>query len=555
MPAEPTGADAFVRQLREAGVRWIFGNPGTTEQAVLDCLQDHDGIDLVLCLHEGVAVAAAEGYARASGRVGVVELHAAPGLGNGIGMLYNARAGQTPLLVYAGQSEQRSLYLEPTLSGDLVAMAAPVAKWAYEPRTAAELPQVVRRALKVADTPPRGPVVLSVPMDLMEQPCAAPVLPPDQVASAVRPDPSALGEAARVVLAAAAPAIVVGDGVASAGAAAEVGELARLLGAPVFGGSMAETAVEPGEPLLAGRLPFEGEAAERLLAGHDTVVAVGTKLFAQVFPVPGLPLGERRVVHIGMDPWELGKSQPSTIVLGDERMALRELVERLRATAGEPTLAAWAERRARVERALRDARARAKAADRRRWDETPMTPERAVAELAAAVPVGACVVDESLTAYGAVSRYFDFPVGGWFRGRGGGIGAGMALAVGVQLARPEQPVVALVGDGSAMYSITALWTAAHHRLPVVWAILDNRSYRILKQNVLRSRRPEQRGRGFVGADLADPDLDFVTLARGMGVDAYRVTQPGDIPDALHQALAKGNPTLLDIAVSGAVGGQ
>jgi benzoylformate decarboxylase len=557
VPAERTGAGAFVEQLLAAGVEWIFGNPGTTEQAVLDTLQEHDGIDLVVALHEGVAVTAAEGYARASGKVGVVELHAAPGLGNGIGMLYNAFIGQTPLLVYVGNSEQPALYLEPTLSGDLPAMARPVSKWAYEARTVEEIPQVVRRALKVASTPPRGPVVLSVPMDLMEQPCSAPALPLAPVASAVRPDPAALAEAVEVIRHAQAPALVVGDGVAASGAAAQVGELARLIGAPVFGGSMAETAVEAGEPLRAGRLPFEGDATERALADHDTIVAVGTRLFAQLFPVSGLPVGDRAVVHIGMDSWELGKSQPSTVVLGDERATLTELIQRLHAGLDDGTRRSWAARKATVETRLAASRDAAMAADRRRWEASPspMTPERAVAGLAAAIPADAVVVDESLTAYGVVSRYFDFRVGGWFRGRGGGIGAGMALAVGAQVASPGRRVVAIVGDGSSMYSITALWTAAHHDLPIVWVILDNRSYKILKQNVLRSRRPEHRGRAFVGADLTEPPIDFVSLARGLGVEAERVTEPGEIADAVRRALASDRPTLLDLVVSGELGGR
>src|SRR5215469_15633564 len=170
-----SGAVALCEQLVAAGVEWIFGNPGTTEQQLLHRLPDFPSLGFVVALHESVAVVAAEGYARASGKVGVVEMHAGPGLGNGMGMLYNAAEGRTPLLVYVGQSAQSGLYLEPTLSTNIVAMAAPVAKWAAEVRTAEEIPQVIRRAVKVALTDPCGPVVVGVPMDLMTADCAAPV--------------------------------------------------------------------------------------------------------------------------------------------------------------------------------------------------------------------------------------------------------------------------------------------------------------------------------------------------------------------------------------------
>src|SRR5262245_44151982 len=205
MADELLGADAFIEQLIASGVRHVFGNPGTTEQPFLGRLWRYPELRFVTTLHESVAVCAAEGYARATGSVGVVELHAGPGLGNGLGMLYNAAEGRTPMVVYVGQSEQTGLYLEPTLSGDLVAMAHPVAKWAHEVRTVDEIPQIVRRALKVATTPPCGPVVLSIPMDLMDQPCSARVTPSAPIRTAVRPDPDAVTEAADVIARADAP--------------------------------------------------------------------------------------------------------------------------------------------------------------------------------------------------------------------------------------------------------------------------------------------------------------------------------------------------------------
>jgi benzoylformate decarboxylase len=544
-----TGADSFIEQLAAADVRWIFGNPGTNEQPLLGRLREHPELTYILALHEAVAVGAAEGYARASGRVGVVQVHAGPGLGNGIGMLHNARAGQTPLVVYVGQAERASLYLEPTLGADLVGEAAPVAKWAYEVRTPDEIPQVVRRALKVAMAPPRGPVVLSIPMDVMEQPTDAPVVAPTYVATRVRPDPEAVEQAASVIAAAAAPVVLAGDGIVTSGAIGAVGRFARAIGAPIYGAFTSEVCVDPNEPLNAGRLPsIEGAATLRALEPYDVVIAVGTKVFAHVFPTVGLPLGERRLVHIGLDPWELGKNQPGTLLLGDERASLDALIERLTRDDtfdDAEILARCAAAESRIAAAADAARSR----DRARWDDQPMSTERAVAEIAAVVPPDTRLVDESLSGYGAVARAFAPRPGGWFRLRGGGIGAGMPLPIGVCLADHERPVVSLVGDGAAVYTISALWTAAHHRIPVVWGILNNRSYRTLKENAGRGERA-----AFVaGSDLTDPELDFVAIAHGMGVEARRVEHPDEVGPAFRAALETGRPALIDISIGGQAG--
>ena len=549
MTDELSGADAFIEQLLAAGVRVVFGNPGTTEAPFLSRLADYPQLRFIVALHEAVAVCAAEGYARATGQIGVVELHAGPGLGNGLGMLFNAAEGRTPLLVYVGQAEQRGLYMEPTLSGDFVAQAHPIAKWAYEMRTTDEIPQITRRAIKVATTPPCGPVVLSIPMDLMEAPCTAPVADVSRIRTAVRPDRQAVEDAAAVIARANSPVVLAGDGVAQAGAIDELTALARLIGAPIHGAFMSETCIDPDEALNAGRLPsIDAEVAARVLEPYDCAIAVGTKVFANIFPSPGLPLGERDVVHIGLDTWELAKNQPSTVVYGDERESLRALTDSL-TTLLAPIRTECEARRARAENSIQQAKNRALEADRQRWEDLPMSPERAVAELAALTPADARLIDESITAGSAVSRYFRFERGRWFRLRGGGIGAGMAIPIGIRLADPEGPIVALVGDGSSLYSITALWTAAHHGLPITWVILNNHSYRILKENARRGPDAAGAAQRLVGVDLTDPEIDFVSVAEGFGVEAHRLTSPEDIRQAYPAALAAGRPVLLDLSIS------
>jgi benzoylformate decarboxylase len=547
-----TGADAFIAQLVEAGVKYVFGNPGTTEEPFLGRVKDHDKLTFVTALHESVAVGAAEGYARASREIGVVEVHAGPGLGNAMGMLYNAAEGRTPLLVYVGQVEQAGMYLEPTLGGDFVAMARPIAKWAHEVRTVNEIPQVVRRAIKTALTDPCGPVVLAIPMDLMEQACQAEVAAVSLVPMAVSPDQAALNEAVEVISAAERPAIVVGDGVARADAIDHVADLARTVAAPIYGGFMTETCVDPDNPLNGGRLPsIEGEEAARVLAAHDCIIAVGTKLLSQIFPLPAGPVGPASVVHVGLDPWELGKNHPSALLFGHEREALRVLTpavaDRLR-----PHEEKIRQRRIGLERALLAKRVKSRELDQAGWNCIPMTPARAIAEISALLPAGAIIVDESLTAYGEVARYVRLERGRWFRLRGGGIGEGMPMPVGIQLARPSTKVIAFVGDGSSLYTPTAMWTAAHLELPICWFVLNNHSYRVLKENARRGSSSTAAADRLVGVDLDAPLLDFTALAAGFGVGALRVSTPREIKAAVPDALRSQRPMLIDVQISAAL---
>jgi benzoylformate decarboxylase len=250
-------------------------------------------------------------------------------------------------------------------------------------------------------------------------------------------------------------------------------------------------------------------------------------------------------VHIGSDPWELGKNQPGTLVLGDERATVAEL----RAALAARPSTGWMDRGAATATRLAARRAELLAADRTRAEQEPGSAQRAFLELAAALPADVVVVDESMSSYELAARHLPRQPGSWFRGAGG-IGMGLPRAIGVRLAHPDRPVVSVVGDGASLYSLTALWTAAHHKLPIVWVILDNKAYRTLKQNTLKGRRPDAAQHEFVGADLTDPDIDFVAIAEGFGARAWRVTDPAKLGAAVTEALACGGPAVVDLALDG-----
>lgn len=554
-----TGKKALIEQLLTDGARYVFGNPGTTEQGFMDALQDYPQLEFILALHEGVAVGIADAYARATRRPAFVELHIAPGLGNAMGMLYDAARGHTPLVVYAGQSDTRTLVHEPLLSGDLVALAAPVCKWAAEARYAADVPQLLRRAMKVAAEPPQGPVFLSLPMDVLDQEAEVTLTPTSYTRWQSRPAADAVRQAAHLLTGARRPAVVVGDQIALSGAQTQVTALAELLGAPIFGGYASEINAPVTHPLWAGSLSVvDGAAVRAAIEDYDLLLVAGTPVFQTIFPSPAGPLPPgQTVIQVDADAHELAKNAPVELaLLADPGATLGELVPAV-ADLLSPEQREDAQRRGtEVGERLRRQRQRERELDQRDRNRCPITPARLMEELAAVLPEGAAVFDESITSGAALQRYLrPSRPGSYFRARGGGLGPGMPGALGLQLAYPERPVVGVVADGSAMYTITALWTAAHHRLPVTYVICNNSSYRILKLNLLAYLGEAGGQRQLVATDLLDPRLEFDRLAEAMGVRGYRVEQPEELAGALREAIAFAGPSLVDVVLDPAIPGR
>lgn len=550
------GRQVFMDSLVAHGVDAIFGNPGTTENPLLDSLADYPQVQYYTALHEGVAVGAAKGYTQACGKVGVVNLHVAPGLGNGIGMIYGALKGSTPMIVTAGQQDTRLRLREPLLSHDLVAMAAPVTKWSAEPRNADEMAATMRRAFRIAVEAPAGPVFIALPVDVMEQETEIGAELPDGLHLHPRAEPSGLEAAVAALLASSSPVLIAGDDVAAAGASGELVALAERLGAPVWHEPLrSQSAIASRHPSNQGRIPFEAATVRKALAGHDLVLLIGANLIEELWfdPGPLLPEGAT-VVHLCESPNRLAFNHRADIgLVGDLRDAMQRITAQFAELGGDAARALAGERN---EALLSTQQARQEAAAKamsKIWDVRPMTPRRALHEISNALPEEAIIVDETITGFLEVAALFDFRgPGDFFSGRGGGIGQGIAAALGVQVAQRDRPVVALSGDGSAMYSIQALWTAAHCGLPVIFVILSNREYRVLKLNLdaYRHRFNAESNRPYPHLDLVNPTLGFVDMARGMGVEGEQVSEPEALTAALRRALEAGKPYLIDVIVSG-----
>ncbi|HEY0424378.1 MAG TPA: thiamine pyrophosphate-binding protein [Rhodopila sp.] len=551
MPMMP-GKLALLELLKQEGVRIMFGNPGTTELPLMDALAAEQELKYILALQEAPAMGMADGYAQASGQCAVVNLHAAPGLGNAMGMLYDAQKAGSPILVTAGQHEQRFNFTEPLLWADLPTIARPFVKWSEEVRRLEDLPRAIHRAVKTALAPPTGPVFLSLPGDILTGSADLDLGRPSRVAAGIRGDAGAIGQAAAIIAKASSPVIVAGDAVAQGGALQELVALAEALGAPVYDEGMASRAVFPSShPLYRGALVRLPEAIRGMLMQHDLLISVGGDLFTLSLPgdVESMPEGFP-VVHLDTDPWELAKNYPEKVsILGEPRVTLPELTEAvLKARSGMEAEAA-AKRlvhvRAEGVASLQKLHAMADAVAERH----PIHPLALMQTIGRLLPDDAVVIDETISSGNGLRRFLKSDEAQSFYGlRGGGIGWGLPAAIGVKLALPDRPVVALIGDGSAMYTIQGLWTAARENLRMVFVVINNYSYRILKQRTNAMKGLAAQADTYVAMDLDKPRIDFASVARGLGLTAHKAGSLSDLGDLMAAALAADGPTLIDVEV-------
>lgn len=524
----PTVREAVFALLRAFGLRTVFGNPGSTELPMfVDFPAD---FRYVLGLQESVVVGMADGYAQASGNAAFVNLHSAAGVGHAMGAIFTAYKNRTPLVISAGQQSRALLPFDPFLaSARATELPRPYVKWAVEPARAEDVPLAIARAYYLAMMPPRGPVLVSVPAD--DWAVRTERLAPRRVASALRPEPVLLAQIGAALDAARAPVFVVGAAVDRDGAWHEAVRLAERHNARVFIAPMAGTCGFPGDhALFAGHLSPQRERIVAALAPHDVGLALGAPAFTYhvAGSGPHVPPGTQLCQLID-DPDTAAWAPQGSTVLCSLKLGLLDLLARP-APPARPAPARW----------QRPARA-----------EPPPPGERLSAAyvlqtLADLRDPTSIVVEEAPSARPVMhERLPILRPGTFYEMDSGGLGFGMAAAVGVALARPEARVIALMGDGSAMYTIQALWNAAQARLPITFVILDNGRYAALQDFAPRfgfaaGVQPE-------GSDL--PGLDFVALAAGHGVPAQRIRSAAELQQALPAALRADGPLLLDVEIA------
>lgn len=545
-----TGRSAFLALLQDEGITHLFGNPGTTELPIMAALPDYPDLKYVLGLQEAIVVAMADGFSRASGKLSSCNVHVAPGLGNAMGSLYNAKWIGSPMIITAGQQEQGHGLTEPLLYDPLVPMAEPLCKWSVEVTRLVDLPMIVRRAAKVAMTPPTGPVFISLPGDILNDEAEIEMGASTRVDANVRPSDATLKALATRLLEAKSPVIVAGHECATSNALDEAGDFATALGAPVYQQTVNYGSHFMSEhPAFVGSLNRSQTQVRDTLSKHDLLILLGSdqlrmSVFSETEPLPdGMP-----VIQLGMRDWELAKNFACEMAIkSDVRETLQVLTPLLTstATAAQRDAAAkrlsditgdnWSVRR---DRFMEDVESRDPG--------ELMDPTFLMKRIVEACTPDTVVVDEGLTSTTSLLKMLPFTdPNGYFGLASGGIGFAMAGAVGIQLAQPSRPTVAVVGDGSAMYSIQSLWTAANLDIPLTYVICNNASYHIIKQRLKAFHGVED----YIGMDFNNPPLDFAGIAKSMGVTAHRIERADDVAPALAEATTSGKPRLLDVRLS------
>lgn len=525
-----TVREACMQMLIDRDMSTIFGNPGSTELPMLAQLPAE--IDYVLALQEASAVGIADGFAQASGKPALVNLHTAPGLGNGMGAIFNAQANRAPLVILAGQQHRSLITLQANLTNrDATRMPHPLVKWSYEPPRAQDVPHALARAIHTASLPPKGPTMLSVPMDdwghEVQREDHLGMQLTRAVSYASAPDEQTLDELAQALRSAATPALVAGPDIDASGgwgAAIALAECQRLpvYATPAPGGG--RLGFPESHPLFQGILPPAVGPVAEALAGHDFVLVAGSSVFPYYPNIEGPLLADAtRLVAITSDPDEAARAPMGDAIVADVALVL----------------AALAQRCGHSDRTPPDARAEPEqmpASD-------PMNASSAVRALASVFPEDGIVVLEAPSATLALRNQLRLSrPGSYYFSAGGGLGFGIAAAIGVQMAQPSRPVVCVLGEGSAQYAIQSLWTAAAYKVPVTYLVLRNDEYSILKWFAM-----VEQVEGAPGLDL--PALDCVALAQAYGVDAQRAAGVEQLAQLLSQAIEAPAPRLVEARVA------
>lgn len=554
--AGKTGNQKIIEQFLADGMDHMFGNPGTVEQGFLDAVEEYPEMKYILTLQESIAVMAADGYARATQKPTLVQLHSSPGIGNAVGALYQAKRGHAPLVVIGSDAGTRYMNMDAQMANDLVGMMAPVTKYSTMVHSSKSVLRTLRRAIKIAATPPMGPVYVCLPMDVLDELNDEEVIPTHIPSTRVLPSAELINDMADALLASQKPMIFVGDGVAYSGAIPELTAVAELLGAEVYGVEFGDLVMDNSHPLYQGTTGHMfGEYSKPITTKGDVNLVVGTYMVPEVFPDLGeIYAPDAKVIHIDLNAYEIAKNHRVDIgVVGDPKLSLEALYDVLndRITPAQKEKAA-----ARIEEITAQKNKKIAAelqADLGRKGNHPLQMAQFSSALAEKLPADTIVFDEALTSSPAVTRYIVPKVAGnYFVTRGGSLGVGFPGAIGAKLANPEKTVIGFSGDGGSMYTIQALWSAVRHNTGAKFVVCNNGSYKLLQLNidVYWQEREIPKHDHPLSFDLSYPAIRFDLLAQSMGVDAVRVEKEEEIASAIERMLADDKPFLIDLVLQG-----
>ncbi len=544
-----TGRSAFLSILKSEGVTHLFGNPGTTELPIMHALKDYPDIKYILGLQESIVVAMADGYSRATGKLSACNVHVAPGLGNAMGAIYNAKFVGSPIIITAGQQEQGHGLMEPMLYGPLVRMAEPLVKWATEVTRLEDLPRIMRRSAKIALSPPTGPVFISLPGDILNTEANIDLGKPIRVIDTFRPSHSSIELIAKQINKYKKPVIVVGHEVATYDAFKEITLFAELSGSAVYQQTVPHGSHFPSEHIaFMGALPRLQNPTRKILENYDLLICVGCdglrmSVWNDTEPLPS----KMPIIHIGINDWEIGKNYyTETAIIGNVKNTLCDINQYLQNTlTAKKIIKAKTnlEHIAKNNWTIKKKKLTSKTLSDK--SKIPITANWLMMNLANNISKNNIVVEEGLVSTRSLLNYLPYKNNKDFYGlASGGIGWAVSGAIGVSLANPNKTIIAIIGDGSSMYGIQSLWSAAHYQLPIIYIIANNQSYRIIKERL----EAFHKNTNFVGMDFDKPKIDFLKLANSLGIKSETIDKPKTLDTVFKRVFKYKKPYLLNVMV-------
>jgi len=560
------GHEAILRQFIANGLDHMFGNPGTVEQGFLDALADVPEMKYILTLQESIAVLCADGYARARLKPALVQIHSSPGLGNAIGNLYQAMRGQAPLVVIGGDAGIKYQAMDAQMAADLVAIAEPVTKWSAMVQHPSSLLRMVRRAIKIASTPPCGPVYLCVPEDILDEEITEEIYPAHIPSLKTCPGSLELNEMVDKIQTSNNPIVLVGDGVAWTGGIEKVVEMAETIGARVYSADGGEINFPDDHPLNYGSTGHMfGDQSLPIIQSCDVCITLGCYLLPEVFPHLGeIFKPDATVIHVDTNVNNIAKNHRVDISYVAEPHAVIEGILPLLKALPENWHQTAQARRAKLE-------AESPTINNNIDENYQVEPPYASSEydgikksmrsgffikkLSEKIPTNTIIFDEALTNSPPVNKFLPGrKPGDRMLTRGGSLGTGFPGAIGAKIAHPDRCVIGFSGDGGSMYTIQCLWTAARHDVNAKFIVCQNRSYKLLQANISKFWQERGiKGRDFpVPFDLSKPEICFNEIANSFGVSGERVVRPDQVEPAIDRMLNHDGPYLINLVLEGDV---
>ena len=553
-----TGTYGLLEMLRAENVKYIFGNPGTSEAAIMDGLEDFPDIEYILVVQEGVAVGMADAYARATGKVGFISLHIDNGLANAFSLLADSNYAGTPLVITAGNKDVRKL---AEGRSDLARMAEPFCKWSVEITHPDQYPNVLRRAFLEARTPPTGPVFVSFSANSLDDEADMDIYPSSTNIYLPDPHASSVKRATELLQSSKHPIMLVGDRVGENDAIEETVQLAEQIGARVYGHVSTQVNFPTNHPQYLGKLPWASirtENTREKLEKSDVILAIGCPVFSDYFYVPEKVLhNQSSLIHIDTNLGEIGKTEQTTLgIHASPKKTLslisRELSENITGSGIETAKV----RKLEIEAESLNLREKFIEIANEESPTAPIGVGAMAKAISENIPANSVVFDDSVSSGGMLHSAVKFSrPKSYFGSRGGAIGWGMGSGLGLKLANPDRPVFAIVGDGSAMMTIQALWTSVNSKIPVIFIICNNASYRVLKVNMNIYKEDvlgqKDYSSKYLNMDFPIP-FDFKAIADAFGAKGYRIEDIKQLGPTIKEAIDLNETIVIDVIIDGKV---